>query len=128
MAKMFTSGFRPRSTTKEAKKIIRNEMLSYFNPKDHRGAKTRLDAMKKDADSGNGGTYGKKYVSNYEKGKYLVDAGCCACYYSDQMKMLSKIYGKSNVNKWDGRKIHSTYSHLIAREYSAMLNERKRKK
>jgi len=103
-------------------------MLSYFNPKEYSGAKTRLDAMKKDADSGNGGIYGKRNVSNYEKGKYLVDAGCCACYYSDQMVMLSKIYGKKNVEKWDGKKIHSTYAHLVGREYDSMLKEKRNKK
>ena len=78
MARKFTSGFKPKSTTKEAKKIIREEMLSYFDPSEYSGAKTPLDAMKQDADAGNGGVYGKKYVSDYQKGAHLVDSASLA--------------------------------------------------
>ena len=124
MARMFTSGFKPKSTTKEAKKIIREEMLSYFDPKDYSGVKTPLDAMKKDADAGNGGMYGNRYVSDYQKGAYLVDSACLSIY--DQDIMLGKIYGKQNVANWDNNKIHETYKHLIGREYNAMLRERER--
>ena len=124
MAQMFTSGFKPKSNTKKAKVIIRNEMLSYF-PAGEYGVKTNLQAMKLDADAGNGGRYG--YSSDYDKGAYLVQAGCCAISYNDQRKMLSKIYGKQNVDKWDGNKVHNTYKHLIGREYASMLRERNKK-
>lgn len=50
-----------------------------------------------------------KTTSNFVKGKALVNAGCCAVYYDDQRKMLSKIYGKKNVDNWDGQKVHDTY-------------------
>lgn len=43
MPKMFSKGFKPKSTTKKAKSIIRNEMLSYFPAREY-GTKTRLDA------------------------------------------------------------------------------------
>lgn len=115
--------YKPKSTTKKAKAIIRNEMLSYFPAQDY-GTKTRLQAMKKDADAGNGGR--RVYVSNYDKGAYLVQSGCCAIYYGDQAKMLSKIYGKKNVDKWSSNKIHNTYKHLIGREYDSMQKEKRK--
>lgn len=127
MAKMFTAGFKPKSTTKKAKTMIRNEMLSFFNPKEYIGAKTRLDAMRLDANAGNGGYGDSKRVSDYQKGAYLVDAGCLRCYYSDISQFLSKIYGKKNVEKWNGEKIHNTYKHLVGREYDSMLREREKK-
>lgn len=117
------SNFKPKSTTKSAKSIIRNEMLSYF-PAQEYGTKTRLQAMKKNAEAGNGGRCG--YVSDYNKGAYLVQSGCCSVYYGDQAKMLSKIYGKQNVDSWSNAKIHNTYKHLIGREYAAMQEEQRK--
>lgn len=125
MAKMFTKGFKPKSTTKEAKRIIRKEIDSYYGhgrEKEY-GVKTSLEAMQKDANSYSAG----RGTSDWNKGRELVNAGCFACYYSDQSKMLSKIYGKKNVEKWDGQKIHNTYANLIGREYSKMLSERRKK-
>lgn len=69
-----------------------------------------------------------KYANDFVKGKGLVNAGRCACYYDDQRKMLSKIYGKRNVDKWDGQKIHDSYGNLIGREYAAMLKEKQKSK
>lgn len=123
MTQMFKKGFQPKSTTKKAKEIIRKEMLSYFPAREY-GTRTNLDAMKKDADAY---SYGRG-KSDWVKGKELVNAGSLACYYSDQSKMLSKIYGKENVAKWDGNKIHETYGNLIGREYAAMLRERRKQK
>ena len=95
MAQMFTSGFKPKSTIKEAKKIIRKEIESYYGhgrEKEY-GVKSAVEAMQKDAYAYSAGR-GK---SDWGKGKELVNAGCFACYYSDQRQMLSKIYGKRNV-------------------------------
>jgi len=114
-----------KSTTKEAKKIIREEILNNYNPEDFIGAKTSLDAMKQNADAGNAGWY-KKCNSDYLKGAYLVDAGEFRISYYDQAEFLSKIYGKDNVDKWQGQKIHETYRNLIGREYNAMLREREK--
>ena len=111
------------SNSKKAKGIIRREMLSYFSPKEY-GTRSRLLAMKKDADAYNGGRRGR--VSNYEKGAGLVDAASLAIY--DQDRMLSKIYGKKKVLSWDMEKRHNTYRHLIGREYSAMLQEKDKQK
>ena len=122
MAQMFRKGFKPKSTNKKAKKIIRNEMLSYFPAKEY-GVRTRLQAMKKDAEACSYG-HGK---TDFIKGKELVNAGCCAVYYDHQAKMLSKIYGKKNVDKWSGQKIHNTYGNLIGREYAQMIRESKKK-
>ncbi len=99
MPRIFTSGFKPKSTTKEAKSIIRKEMLSYFPAKEY-GVKTNLDAMKRDAEACSAG----RGTSDWNKGKELVNAGCCACYYNDQKIMLSKIYGKKNVDNWTDKK------------------------
>lgn len=116
-----------KSTTKKARGIIRNEALSRFST-DYGGYDdklTRLQRMKKQADSANAGS-NKRWVSDYNKAKYLVDTGYYRCYYSDQAEFLSKIFGKKTVDKWEGDKIHGTYSHLIAREYDAMLREKEK--
>lgn len=123
MAKVF--GGKSRSTTAEAKKVIREEIKGYFNPREY-GVRSTVDAMKKDADAYNCGRRG--WATEYEKGTALVDAGCLAIYYDQQKVMLGKIYGKDNVKNWDGDKIHSTYKHLIGREYNAMLTEQEQKK
>lgn len=122
MARMFTKGFSPKSTTKKAKSIIRSEIKKYYSPSMRGGGKSSLTNMKADADAYSEG-YGK---SDWGKGKELVNAGCFACYYSEQQKMLNKIYGKKNVDKWDGEKIHNTYGNLIGREYASMLRESKK--
>jgi len=55
--------------------------------------------------------YGRE-KSDWTKSKELVNTGCFACYYSQQQRMLNKIYGKRNVDKWDGQKIHNTYGNF----------------
>ena len=126
MAKMFTSGFKPKSTTKKAKKIIRDEIKGYYGDDSENRTYGRdfLRNMQEDANSCSAG----RVTSDWNKGKELVNAGCFACYYDDQRKMLSKIYGKKNVDKWDGDKVHNTYGNLIGREYSAMLREREKRR
>lgn len=123
MTKMFTSGFKPRSTTKAAKQIIRKEMLSYFSARNY-GVKSNLDAIHHQAEATCRDDYRYRGASDWNKCKELVNSGFFACYYHDQMKMLSKIYGKQ-VESWSGNKIHETYSNLIGREYAAMLREQK---
>lgn len=132
MSKMFNKGFTPKSTTKKAKQIIRNEVLSVFSKDygyDKNDNRTRLQRMKDQADSANAGWSKGRYPqpSDYNKAKYLVDGGCYRCYFNDQAEFLGKIYGKKNVEKWDGMKIHNTYSHLIGREYSKMLEEKRKR-
>ena len=124
MARMFTSGFKPKSTTKKAKSIIRSEIKSYYgdDSENRTYGKNFLKNMKQDADAY---SYGRG-KSDWTKGKELVNAGCFACYYGQQQKMLNKIYGKRNVDKWDGQKIHNTYGNLIGREYASMLRESKK--
>ena len=101
------------------------EIKAYFPAREY-GTRSCLDAMKKDADAYNCGS--NRRQTNYNKGAGLVDAGCLACYYNDQRVMLGKIYGKKNVENWDGNKVHNTYKHLIGREYDSMLRERNTKK
>ena len=128
MAQMFTSGFRPKSTTKKAKGIIRSEIRGYYSPSFKGEGRSALSNMKRDADAYDGGYISRWPKTDYTKGTALVDGGCFACYYNDQRKMLNKIYGKRNVDTWDNQKIHNTYKHLIGREYAAMLREKDRRK
>ena len=113
-----------RNLQKKAKKIIRDEIKSYYSPSFRGGGKSTLDNMQADANS----YYAGRGTNDWNKGKELVNAGCFACYYDDQRKMLSKIYGKKNVDKWDGDKVHNTYGNLIGREYASMLKEKQRAK
>ncbi|MGN0748168.1 MAG: hypothetical protein ACI4L1_00585 [Christensenellales bacterium] len=122
MPKMFTNGFKPKSTTKKAKSIIRGEIKSYYAPCNCGYGRSALENMRADANSYSAG----RGTTDWNKGKELVNAGCFACYYNDQRKMLSKIYGKKNVDKWDGDKVHNTYGNLIGREYASMLREKQR--
>lgn len=115
------------STTKKAKNIIRSEIRGYYSPSRRGGGKSSLDNMKLDADAYNAGWLNKYKPSDYQKGAALVDGGCFACYYHDQRKFLSKIYGKKKVDSWENDKVHNTYKHLIGREYDAMLREKNKK-
>ena len=113
-----------RSNSKQAKRIIRREISRFKRP--GYGARTVLQAMKRDADAYNCGDHPRKQHTDYDKGAAIVDAGDFAL-LSRQDKMLSKIYGKK-VQGWSGQKTHSTYRHLIAREYDSMLREERKKK
>ena len=116
-----------RSDSKQAKNIIRKEIGLFYSPSAI-GGRSTLQNMKNDADAGNGGYQKKRCTSDYQKAAYMVDGGSFACYYDDQAKMLSKIYGKEKVSSWSGDKIHETYKHLIAREYTSMIREDEAKK
>ncbi len=117
------------SNSKKAKGIIRREIKTYFRPSEYgKGVRTSLDAMRADANAYNCGDGNHRRHTDYQKGAGLVDGGALACYYSDQAKMLEKIYGKKKVETWSGNKIHNTYKHLVGREYSAMLAERAKRK
>jgi hypothetical protein len=123
--KALSQRLRSESTTKTAKNIIRNEIKSYYGDdvQNRRYGKDFVRNMQEDANSYSAG----RGTSDWNKGKELVNAGCFACYYDDQRKMLSKIYGKKNVSSWSGDKVHNTYGNLIGREYSSMLRERQKK-
>ncbi len=120
---------RVSSSSTKAKSIIRNEIRAFYGPSATGEKVSSIKAMKRDADAYNADfPKGRHYVSDYAKGKALVDAGCFRCYYSDQAKFLAKIYGKKTVNDWSGDKIHKTYSHLIGREYDALLRKQRKKR
>lgn len=105
MPKMFTSEFKPKSTTNKAKGIIRSEIKSYeWNAS---SLKDQIDSFRK---------YDRSVVNGYTGGKKLVEGGSFACYYSQTDDMLGKIYGKKNVDTWSDEKKWNTYMHLIARE------------
>ena len=126
MAKMFTSGFRPKSTTKKAKNIIRNEIKAYYADRDYGNGNDYVANMRDDIEAWSDNR--TRNYSDMRKGKEMVNVGNLACYYSDQAVMLSKIYGKKAVDKWDGNKIHEIYGNLIGREYAAMLRVHGKKK
>lgn len=113
----------PKSTSKEAKTLIRQEALSIFS-KDfgYSDYRTRLERMKLQADAAYSG-YNRQNASNYNKARSLVNEGFYRVYYDDQAEFLSEIYGEETVKGWSSDKIQNTYAHLIAREYEAMLRE-----
>lgn len=135
VAKPKKTAQKPKATTKrtinsnstKAKNIVRAEIRNYYKPHEY-GVRSTVDAVKKDADAYNNNRSAKVRQTNYQKGAGLVDAGCFACYHSQQRVMLGKIYGKKKVETWDGEKVHNTYKHLIGREYESMLNEKRKKK
>ena len=117
--------FKAKSTTKEAKKLIAEEIVTYYDY-ESKGLENALKNMKLDAESANAGwpKHTKYQLSNYTKGAYLVDGGCFRCYYSHQIEFLKQIYGEG-VKDWSGDKLHNTYKHLIGREYEALLKKHK---
>ncbi len=123
MAKFYNG--QSRSSSNQAKRVIREEISAYYKPHDY-GVRSTVDAMKKEAED-----YGKnksKHLSNYAKGAGLADVGRLSYASEDQRKMLGKIYGKGNVEGWNEQKVHDTYKHLIGREYDSMLREQEKKK
>ena len=110
---------RVSSTSKKVRGHIMAEIRKFFSPRDY-GTRSSIQVMKKDAEACGAG------YTDYQKGSGLVDAGCLSCYTTDQRKMLRKIYG-AKVNSWSGNKVHSTYKHLIGREYAAQLKKTKKK-
>ena len=113
-----------RSNSKKAKEIIRNEMKSYYgnDPDNYKYGRNYIKNMQEDANSA------FRSGDDRSKGKKLVDQGNFACYYDDQRKMLGKIYGKKNVEKWSTDKVHNTYGNLIGREYASLLKQSKKPK
>ena len=111
MAKMFTSGFRPKSNSIKAKGIIRSEIRGY--DWDAARLKSQIDSFRH---------YDRDVVNGYSGGKKLVEGGSFACYYSQTDDMLSKIYGKKNVSTWSNEKKWNTYKHLISREIDSIYN------
>lgn len=118
--------YKPKSTTLKAKSLIRGEIKHRYSPSATGYGRSTVTNMKQDAESGWGRYRG--YGGDYHKGANLVDSGNFRCYYDDQAKFLSKIYGKKNVDKWSGQKIHNTYKHLIGREYASMVRESQKTK
>ncbi|MBQ9226551.1 MAG: hypothetical protein IJ177_10265 [Fibrobacter sp.] len=115
---------RVNSNSLASRKIVQNEIRSFYGPSTTGERLPAMKAMKRDAEAyakGHRGLY-----SNYAKGAALVDGGSFRCYYSDQAKFLKRIYGKQ-VDSWSGDRIHNTYKHLIGREYSRMLEKPARK-
>lgn len=105
MTQMFKKGFKPKSTTKKAKGIIRREISGYdWNAE---RIKDQIDSFRK---------HDRDVVNGYTGGKKLVEGGSFACYFSQTDNMLGKIYGKKNVENWSDEKKWETYKHLISRE------------
>ncbi len=106
-----------RSNSKKAKNIVRSEIMSYYSGDMYGNKKSAFENMTTDIQA----SYdARESLGKYNQAKSLVDSGCFACYYSDQAKMLAKIFGKKRVSKMSGFEIHNLYSHLIGREYEEM--------
>lgn len=124
---MFGRNYRPKSTTKKAKSLIRGEIRKFYGTQVTGTDKKPLTIMREDADNYNAGKIPRIKLTDREKGQGLVDAGCFRIYRDDQAKFLEGIYGKDAVSKWSGTKCHQVYGSLIGREYAAMLRAQKRR-
>lgn len=115
-----------RSNSKKAKEIIKSEIRNYYgnDPDNYKYGKNYIKNMKEDAEAASL----PKHYSDQAKGKHLVEIGNFAAYYDDERKMLGKIYGKKNVEKWTNTKVHNTYGNLIGREYASLLKQSKKNK
>lgn len=119
--------FKPKSTTKKAKSLIRGE-ITHFYGNQMTGTKRRpISIMREDADNYNAGRLPREKLTDAQKGAGLVDAGCFRIYADDQKEFLGQFYGKSAVSRWSGTKCHQVYRHLIGREYAAILHKKKTK-
>lgn len=114
--------FKAKSTTKEARKLIAEEIRYMYGYGLSVTIQEALKTMHQDANNYHGGLYPWINLSDYTKGAALVDAGCFRCYHQDQAQFLKLIYGES-VENWDGQKIHETYKHLIGREYASLIKK-----
>lgn len=114
------NGYKPKSTTKEARQIILDEIIYHYCIDFlTKGIAPALQQMRQDAESYNCGDMPTKRHSDWQKGMALVDAGCFRCWKEDQADFLRKIYGDS-VDKWSGIKVHKVYASLIGREYARL--------
>lgn len=114
-----------KSNTKKAKEIVRQEIRWCFAPKVRGYGKSSLDNMRTAANSASH-DIPKWRRSNYTDALRVVDGAYMNI--ATQGDMLSKIYGREKVEKWDGVKRHEVYRHLVAREYDAMNREEAAKK
>lgn len=111
------------STTPKAKRIIRDEIRTFYGPSMTGSRKRAVHAMHEDADAYNCGSY-RNGLTDWQKGAGLVDAGCFRVWHDDIREFLKRIYGK-RVYAWEGDRCHRVYASLIGREYAAMLRKAK---
>lgn len=115
----------PMSNTKQSRNVIRDHMLSYFDPSEYDGAKDALDAMSRDAESAADPRFD---VTDWAKGKRLAEIGTFDVSTGDMADLLKKIYAPEDVDKWDSDKIFDRYTNLIGREYARMMEARRKGK
>lgn len=113
----------PMSNTQQNRNVIRDHMLSYFDPSEYDGAKDALDAMSRDAEAAGHGE-----MTDWAKGKRLAEGGALAVYTGDMADLLKQIYVPEDVDKWDDGKIFDRYANLIGREYARMMEARRKGK
>ena len=123
---MFGRNYRPKSTTKRARSLIRGEIRHFYGPSVTGSGKPSVVIMSEDANNYNAGKLPRIKLTDRQKGQGLVDAGCFRIYRDDQASVLEKIFGKEKVAKWSGTKCHQVYGSLIGREYAAMLRRKKK--
>lgn len=121
--------FKAKSTTKEAKQLIRAEIFATYTTSN----KTYTDAteaeiieaiqnMKADADAYNCNEHPSKQFSDWAKGAKLVGATNFRIWFDDIAEFLEKIYGAS-VHDWSMDKAFKTYASLIGREYAQLVRK-----
>lgn len=120
MPRFFSKGFKPQSTNKAARELIRGEFKEHYSESDD----PLKDAFS-DAEAYNAGSNPSEWHTDAAKGSALADSYPFRPYTKDRQEFLKKIY--PSAGKWDDKKVNSTYSSLIGREYAAMLRERRKK-
>ena len=110
------------SDTDNAKKIIREEMLSYF-PSQKVGREDNFDAMSACISQDKR----FKYLSDVGMINSLMENGFITSDHNKQRDVLSKIYGKEKISDWGDIRVSETYKMLLAREYKSILRERNAK-
>lgn len=114
--------FKAKSTTKEARKIIQDEVLSYAEY-DYDKPIDQLKALKNDLETFNCHMPKEYKHSDYTLCYQYAIEGNFAIWYKDQRKVLSKIY--PTAMDWNNTKTEKTYAHLLAREYVNLLKKYK---
>lgn len=113
----------PMSNTAQARKYIRDYMLSYYA--DHDEGITPFEGMIRDAEAS---TNPNEKLSDWQKGKHLHNVGNFDIYSGDTRDFLKGIYVPEDVDKWDNDKVWERAGNLIGREYARMKAEYDKKK
>ncbi len=112
------------STSKEAKKIIRDEIEFRLHSHDSRLFELTAFDIKRIVGGDSSSTV-RSYKAHRKIASNYCDLGGFALTQGEEISMLKQIYG-DRVTSWPVGKVHNTYRGLISREYAILArNEEK---